>query len=93
MITGRNCCCAGVDHNPTPRRPRRWLNAVGWLVPATALALMPKCPMCVVAYVAIFTGIGVTLPVATALRTTLILLCAASLAFMGARAIVRAAAG
>ena len=43
---------------------------------------MPKCPLCVAAYVAIFTGIGLSLPVANFVRTTLIVLCAASLAFM-----------
>jgi hypothetical protein len=59
-------------------------------VPATALALMPKCPMCVAAYVALFTGLGLSLPAATAIRTMLIVLCAASLVFMGWRSSMRA---
>jgi hypothetical protein len=36
----------------TVSKPAQWFDAIGWLVPATALALMPKCPMCVAAYVA-----------------------------------------
>ena len=34
------------------------------LVPSLLLAFMPKCPMCIVAYVALFTGLGIS--VATA---------------------------
>jgi hypothetical protein len=48
--------------------------------------------MCVAAYVALFTGVGVSLPVAAVVRTTLVVLCATLLAFMAARAIARAAA-
>lgn len=50
---------------------------------------MPKCPMCVAAYVAIFTGIGVSLPVAAAMRTALLLLGVAALALMTARTLAR----
>jgi hypothetical protein len=91
-MSGRNCCSAKPADKTAPPRQGRWLDSVGWLVPATALALMPKCPMCVAAYLALFTGIGISLPVAAAMRTTLVILCAASLAFMGARTIARAAA-
>ena len=89
-MTGRCCCATEATAKPARRRASRWLDAVGWLAPATALALMPKCPMCVAAYVALFTGIGLSLPTATLVRTALIALCAASLAFMAARSIVRA---
>jgi hypothetical protein len=48
-----------------------------WLVPGALLALMPKCPVCLAGYLALATGVGVSLPVAQALRFTLMALCAA----------------
>ena len=90
-MTGSCCSATDSEEKPVRRRASRWLDAVGWLAPATALALMPKCPMCVAAYVAVFTGIGLSLPVATLARTTLIVVCVASLAFMAVRMMVRAA--
>jgi hypothetical protein len=86
----RPCCCTGQAGKAPRRRASRWLDAVGWLLPATALALMPKCPMCVAAYVALFTGLGVSLPAASAMRTTLIAMCAGSLAFLAWRTTSRA---
>jgi len=84
-------CCGGEKAVDKPGYcGSRWLDAVGWLVPATVLALMPKCPMCVVAYAALFTGLGLSLSAATAIRTTLIVLSAASLAYMGWRTSMRA---
>jgi hypothetical protein len=48
--------------------------------------------MCVAAYAALFTGIGMSLPVAAAMRTTLVILCTVSLVFMAVRTAARAAA-
>jgi hypothetical protein len=55
-----------------------------WIVSTATLALLPKCPACVAAYVALASGIGITLPAATCLRAVLVLLCVASLVFMAA---------
>jgi hypothetical protein len=83
-------CCRSSHAATKPRRgTSRWLDAVGWLLPATALALMPKCPMCMAAYVALFTGLGISLPVASVIRATLVVLCVASLAFLALRTMVR----
>ena len=57
----------------------------GWVVPSATLALLPKCPACVAAYVALASGIGISLPAATYLRAMLVALCAASLVFVSAR--------
>jgi hypothetical protein len=64
---------------------RRWFAAAEWLIPSVVLALMPKCPLCVAAYLAIATGIGVSTAVAGYLRTALILLCAAMLCIVAVR--------
>jgi hypothetical protein len=74
------------DNLRRPASPlRRSRELGGWIVPSVTLALLPKCPACVAAYVAVATGIGISLPTATYLRAALVLLCVAALAFLAAR--------
>jgi hypothetical protein len=76
---------AGDDARRPASRLRRGGEIAGWVVPSVTLALLPKCPVCVAAYLALATGIGISLPAARCLRTTLVVLCVASLAFIAAR--------
>jgi hypothetical protein len=76
-----------LPSNTTPTAwPRRIATLVPWALPLTTLALIPKCPACVAGYVLLFTGIGLSLPAATALRGTLIALSIAALAYLLLRA-------
>ncbi len=57
----------------------------GWLVPTAILAALPKCPMCFVAYFAMVTGLGLSVPAAARVRGLIVLICAASLAYLAAK--------
>ena len=61
--------------------------AVSSLLPAVILVLLPKCPVCIAAYIAMVTGIGLSLPVTAHLRTLLVVLCATSLIYFVVRRI------
>ena len=68
---------------------RRTRGAAAWALPSVALALVPKCPMCVAAYLAIGGGLGVSLTTAAHLRTALVWLCWSTLALLAARLVAR----
>jgi hypothetical protein len=57
--------------------PRRWRGGgiAGWIIPSATLILMPKCPMCVAMYVALFTGASISVAFASHIRTAIGLLC------------------
>jgi len=90
------CCAVGTDTtnsdratgeriiNETPAYgvARRGLTLVGWVVPSILLAVLPKCPMCVAAYVAMSTGLGLSLSTATHLRTMLMIGCTLALSYL-----------
>lgn len=80
----------GDNTRPAASWLRRAGKIAGWIVPGATLALLPKCPACMAGYVALATGIGISLPTASYLRATLIALCVASLIFIAARCFHRA---
>jgi hypothetical protein len=49
--------------------------AAGWIIPGAILALVPKCPACLAAYIAVLTGVSVSFSLAAWLRITLIAVC------------------
>jgi hypothetical protein len=62
-------CCRG----PAPPGPgKRGLRALPWFVPGVAMALLPKCPACLAAWLALATGAGVTATTASHLRVALV---------------------
>ena len=92
-MNSHHCCRAatGVRDNARPpaSRLRRGGEIAGWIVPSATLALLPKCPLCVAAYVALLSGAGISISTATYLRTSLLTLCLAALLFVALRRIGR----
>ena len=72
---------------------RRARGAAAWALPSVALALVPKCPMCIAAYLAIGSGLGVSLSTAAHLRAALVWLCWSALAMLVVRVVVRFRSG
>jgi len=69
--------CCGIEPEMMPSRPPRRLP---WLLSAAGLALIPKCPACIAAYIALGTGVGISISTAAHLRIALLAACAVSLA-------------
>jgi membrane protein implicated in regulation of membrane protease activity len=66
-----NCPLCNLE--PTPKASgcrgragilRRAWGTVEWLFPAALMVLIPKCPLCVAADIALFSGIGVSVSTA-----------------------------
>ena len=76
-----NHCC---ENSRAATFVRRFIEVAGWIVPSTILALIPKCPACLAAYIALWSGIGLSLSAAMYLRTSLLVLCVALILFLAA---------
>jgi hypothetical protein len=70
---------------------RHSAHAAKWILPGATLALIPKCPACVAAYIALVTGVGISMSVATWLRPGAIVIGATLLAYLLARRLLKLA--
>jgi hypothetical protein len=64
---------------------RRYREIAGWLVPSAIIAVLPKCPACVAMYIALGTGLGVSMSAASKVRFGLLALCVGSISYFASR--------
>jgi hypothetical protein len=82
-MTGR--CCAGKGlSGPIARR---LAGAATSVLPGAVLVLLPKCPLCLAAWLTLFTGIGVSEATAAQLRGLIVVFSIAAIALIAARMI------
>jgi hypothetical protein len=53
-------------------RGRRYLSFTRWSLPAVVLVLLPKCPACLAAYIALGTGVSLSFAASSYLRALLL---------------------
>ena len=70
------CCRLSAHGSP---RVRRGAELAGWIASGVTLVVLPKCPACLAAYLALFSGVRVSIGAAANLRTSLLILCASGL--------------
>ena len=81
--TGTMNCCKVL----TGRRPQHswWHGTSGCVGSGALLVLLPKCPMCIAAYLTLWTGASIAMPVVMHLRMMVAILFVASVCLLGFR--------
>jgi hypothetical protein len=85
MSAPHTCNCTSAGQLAKASRPtlaHRSLSFASWIVPGATLALLPKCPACLAAYFALWTGIGLSLTTASHVQMLLSSVCVAVLVWL-----------
>ena len=77
-----SACCNAAKVRKSPRAIRGARQILAWLLPGIALVFVPKCPACLAAYVALWTGLGMSFATATYVRWVWLSLCIGALLFL-----------
>ena len=88
-VSSRCCHGAGLGMSSRSNRSQRVGEIAAGAFSLGVLALVPKCPLCLAAHVALWTGLGLSLAEATYLRWSLLLSSAAALAYLAIRLAAR----
>jgi len=92
-MSAHSCCQVHTRSGERIRRlASRWGTGgeiAGWIVSTATLALIPKCPACVAAYIALATGVGISFSTAAHLRMLLVVGCIAFVTSLAARRLFR----
>ena len=88
-----SCCCQRKSRiGGDALQQKTWMSrarrGARWIVPGALLALMPKCPMCLAAYVALGTGLTMSYSSAHILMRALTALCIGTLALCLVRLVI-----
>ena len=81
ILNQMHCC----EAQPAARRgppARRWRSAGSCVGSGAMLLLLPKCPVCIAAYLAVWTGVGIAAPIAGHLRSVMAVIFVMSLCFL-----------
>lgn len=62
---------------------------LAWIIPGATLALLPKCPACLAGYIALATGLGISVSAASSLHWSLIAISTATLIWLITRRVSR----
>jgi hypothetical protein len=87
--------CCGIDTRSAESKPAVLIRARrfgAWIVPGAILALLPKCPACLAAYLVLISGVGVSVAAAAQLRVVLIFSSVAALGYLAVSVIKRVVA-
>ena len=84
-MTGR-CCTGG---RPSRRFARRLSGGVASLLPGAVLVLLPKCPLCLAAWIAAGTGVALPALVASSVRPSLVIASVLSASLLVRRSVGR----
>ena len=80
-------CCEGEARSR--RLARRLFGASASMMPGAALVLLPKCPLCLAAWLTVATGVGVSAAAAAWMHTTIAAVSLAALAGVAVQTIRR----
>jgi hypothetical protein len=85
LSAGCSCCHGGAPSAPSRSTSRSVWEIAGGALSVGVWVLMPKCPVCLAAYVALWTGLGLSFTTAKYVRWTLLVVSGAALIYLVVR--------